>query len=48
MYLLFAWIRWPFSQAPSTRDVGVTKASGAGGLAVICILAVIAFSSRIG
>ena len=48
MYPLFAWIRWPFGLAPSTRDVRVAKAWGAGGLMVVCILAVVALSSRIG
>jgi uncharacterized protein (DUF305 family) len=45
MYPLFAWLRWPFGQAPSIPDVRLAKAWGAGGLAVITVLAAIAFSS---
>jgi uncharacterized protein (DUF305 family) len=48
MYPLFAWIRWRFGEAPSTLSVRVAKAWGAGGLAVIGILAGIASSSQIG
>jgi uncharacterized protein (DUF305 family) len=48
MYPLFAWLRWPLGHAAQTRDVRMAKAWGAGGLAVIGILAVIALSGRFG
>lgn len=48
MYPLFAWTRWPFGRAPSTHDVRIAKAWGAGGVAVICILALIAFMAQLG
>ncbi|HVX75530.1 MAG TPA: DUF305 domain-containing protein [Bradyrhizobium sp.] len=48
MYPLFAWLRWPLGHAPRTRDVAIAKAWGVGGVAVICILALIALSSQLG
>jgi uncharacterized protein (DUF305 family) len=48
MYPLFAWLRWPLGCAPRTKEVALAKAWGAGGLLVICILAAIALSSRLG
>jgi uncharacterized protein (DUF305 family) len=48
MYPLFAWLRWPFGHAPSTKDVRTAKAWGVGSLALICILATIALSSLLG
>src|SRR3954470_1777696 len=48
MYPLFAWLRWPFGRAPSTRDVTIAKRWGAGGLTLICMLAALALSTRLG
>ncbi|MBV8926361.1 MAG: DUF305 domain-containing protein [Bradyrhizobium sp.] len=48
MYPLFAWLRWPFGEAPPTSDVRMARAWGGGGLALIGVLAVIAASSRQG
>lgn len=48
MYPLFAWLRWPFGEAPATPDVRMAKAWGAGGLAVVVVLAGIALSSAVG
>jgi uncharacterized protein (DUF305 family) len=48
MYPLFAWVRWPLGRAPPTHDVRIARAWGAGGLAVICIFAVITFMGQIG
>lgn len=48
MYPLFAWLRWPIGHAPRTSDVRVAKAWSVGAGAVIGVLAVIAWSSRLG
>jgi uncharacterized protein (DUF305 family) len=48
MYPLFAWLRWPLGGAPPTADVRLAKAWGAGGLAVVAVLAFVALASRSG
>lgn len=48
MYPMFAWVRWPFGKAPKIREVSVAKTWGIAGVAVICILAMIALSSQLG
>jgi hypothetical protein len=48
MYPLFAWLRWPLGRAPATASVRTAKAWGAGGLALICLLAALAVAGRLG
>ncbi|WP_065755834.1 DUF305 domain-containing protein [Bradyrhizobium paxllaeri] len=48
MYPIFAWLRWPHGRAPSTKAVRAARAWGAGSLAIICILAMLALSSQFG